>query len=57
MEVVPKLDKEVKRIALIAPLPWLKRIDDWRRKQPDMPNVSQAIRRLVELGLEAEKRR
>jgi len=26
-------------------------IDDWRRSQPDLPSRSEAIRRLVELGL------
>jgi hypothetical protein len=28
----------------------LKRLDDWRRDQPDIPNRSEAIRRLVEKG-------
>jgi metal-responsive CopG/Arc/MetJ family transcriptional regulator len=26
-------------------------IDEWRRKQPDLPSRSEAIRRLIELGL------
>jgi hypothetical protein len=26
-------------------------IDEWRRKQPDLPSRAEAIRRLVELGL------
>ena len=29
----------------------LKSIDDWRRKQDDLPGRPEAIRRLVELGL------
>jgi hypothetical protein len=29
-------------------------IDKWRRRQPDMPNASEAIRRLVELGPKAK---
>jgi hypothetical protein len=29
-------------------------IDDWRRKHPDLPSRSEAIRRLVELGLKAK---
>ena len=33
---------------------WLRRLDDWRRKQPDIPSRAEAIRRLVEKGLEAE---
>jgi hypothetical protein len=32
------------------------KIDHWRRHQPDMPNLSEAIRRLVEIGLEAGER-
>jgi hypothetical protein len=27
----------------------------WAEKQPDMPSLSEAIRRLVELGLKAKK--
>lgn len=34
-----------------APKVWLKRVDDWRRKQPDIPPRAEAIRRLVEKGL------
>ena len=29
-------------------------IDEWRRKQDDLPSRSEAIRRLVELGLKAK---
>ncbi len=29
-------------------------IDDWRRKQDDLPGRPEAIRRLVELGLKAK---
>jgi hypothetical protein len=32
-----------------------KELDDWRRKQADLPNRPEAIRRLVELGLKAKK--
>ena len=32
---------------------FLKSIDDWRRKQPDLPSRSEAIRRLVAMALEA----
>lgn len=28
-----------------------KEVDDWRRKQPDLPGRPEAIRRLVEIGL------
>ena len=30
-------------------------IDKWRGKQKPLPNVSEAIRRLVELGLKVKK--
>jgi hypothetical protein len=32
---------------------WLRRLDDWRRSQADLPGRAEAIRRLVDLGLEA----
>ena len=32
----------------------LKGIDDWRRKQEDLPGRPESIRRLVELGLKAK---
>jgi len=35
---------------------FLKRIDDWRRKQEDLPGRPEAIRRLVELGLKAKSK-
>ena len=31
-------------------------IDEWRRKNPDLPSRSEAIRRLVELGLKAKSK-
>jgi hypothetical protein len=31
-------------------------IDEWRRRQPDLPSRSEAIRRLVELGLTIKAR-
>jgi hypothetical protein len=40
---------------MIAGVSWVRKINEWRRHQPDMPNVSEAIRRLVEIGLEASK--
>jgi hypothetical protein len=32
-----------------------KHLDDWRRKQDDLPGRPEAIRRLVEIGLKAKK--
>jgi hypothetical protein len=31
----------------------LAQLDEWLRKQPDLPSRAEAIRRLVELGLAA----
>jgi hypothetical protein len=47
----PKLDPDVetKRLNLVAPT--------WRRQQPDLPNISEAIRRLVDTGLEATSKK
>ena len=33
----------------------VKALDDWRRKQDDLPGRPEAIRRLVEIGLKARK--
>jgi hypothetical protein len=51
----PKLDDETKRINLLVSAAWVKRVDEWRRREPDLPNISEAIRRLVEMGLKAKK--
>ena len=51
-----KLDDEIERIHMVAPTSWVKKVDDWRRKEPDLPNLSQAIRKLVEMGLESAKK-
>ncbi|SHM37542.1 hypothetical protein [Bradyrhizobium lablabi] len=31
-----------------------KQLDDWRRKQDDLPGRPEAIRRLIELGLKSK---
>lgn len=33
---------------------WLETIDNWRRQQPDIPSRAEAIRRLVEAGLNTD---
>lgn len=40
------------RIALMMPKSLVDRIDEWRRRQSDLPSRSEAIRRLIEAGLE-----
>ena len=52
-----KLDDEIQRLNMVVPASWAKRVDDWRRREPDLPNLSEAIRRLVELGLESVKKK
>jgi hypothetical protein len=51
-----KLDDEIQRLNMVVPASWAKRVDDWRRREPDLPNLSEAIRRLVEMGLESVKK-
>jgi hypothetical protein len=51
-----KLDDEIQRLNMVAPTAWVKKIDDWRRREPDLPNLSEAIRRLVDMGLESTKK-
>jgi hypothetical protein len=56
LRMPPKLANGVRRVALMAPLALIARIDHWRRHQPDVPNLSEAIRRLIEMGLETGER-
>jgi uncharacterized protein len=46
----PTLIKSERFEMLVDPT-FLRRIDDWRRKQPDLPSRAEAIRRLVEQAL------
>jgi hypothetical protein len=45
----PPIDTEAVNVRM--PTLSLKAVDDWRRKQNDLPSRPEAIRRLVELGL------
>ena len=51
-----KLNDEIQRLNMVARTSWVKKIDDWRRREPDLPNLSEAIRRLVEMGLDSAKK-
>jgi metal-responsive CopG/Arc/MetJ family transcriptional regulator len=53
----PKLASSVRKVNLITPAEWLERVDNWRRHQPDLPNRSEAIRKLVEMGLDTTERK
>jgi hypothetical protein len=39
------------RIPVMMAIDEVTRIDDWRRNQPSLPSRSEAIRRLIEMGL------
>jgi hypothetical protein len=42
---------------LRIPIEFLEAVDNWRRHQEDLPGRSEAIRRLVELGLKVKEKR
>jgi len=46
--------KNIERYELRIPADFFKDIDDWRRRQEDLPSRAEAIRRLVELGLKVK---
>ena len=48
-------DKKDQRIPVMMSADEVSAIDEWRRHNPDLPSRSEAIRRLVELGLKAKK--
>jgi hypothetical protein len=45
---------EYPQIGVRVDADFLKMVDEWRRKQDDVPTRPEAIRRLVELGLKAK---
>jgi hypothetical protein len=52
MPAKPKKKTTDNRLQIRYDADWLARINLWRRRQPDpIPNLSEAIRRLVEKGL------
>lgn len=52
-----KLDEDgTQRLHVKAPIGLIARIHAWRRRQEKPPNLSEAIRRLIEAGLDAEKK-
>jgi hypothetical protein len=44
-------EEQTERFQMRVSPSFLKMIDDWRRKQPDLPSRAEAIRRLVEQAL------
>lgn len=48
-------DNQTERLQMRVSADFLAKVDEWRRAQPDLPNRSEAIRRLVELALTGGK--
>jgi metal-responsive CopG/Arc/MetJ family transcriptional regulator len=51
-----RTERQTERFNMKASPEFLARLDQWRRKQPDLPNRSEAIRRLVEAGMKQGRR-
>ena len=49
------MDDKTERFEMRVTASFLKMVDDWRRRQPELPSRAEAIRRLVELGLKAKR--
>jgi hypothetical protein len=45
-----------KRLSVLLTEQQQRKIDEWRRKQPDLPNLSDSIRRLIDLALKDKSR-
>jgi hypothetical protein len=39
----------------LTPEQWAE-VDEWRRRQPDLPNRAEAIRRMIAIALKAEQK-
>jgi len=48
-------DGLTRRVNAVVPMSWVTRVDEWRRHQPDIPSVSESIRRLVEIGIDCSQ--
>jgi hypothetical protein len=46
-----RMKEKSKRIAITLGGSFLKKVDEWRRKQRDRPSLAVAVRRLAEVGL------
>ena len=53
-----RMDSEPKdqRVPVMMSVSEVKALDAWRRSREDLPSRGEAIRRLIELGLEAAKK-
>jgi hypothetical protein len=46
--------ENIKRVNALVSEVWIKRVDDWRRHQEDIPSVSESIRRLVDIAIDSQ---
>jgi len=57
MKLAKKRATEIGAPVLVRVQPDMaKKLDDWRRKQEDLPGRPESIRRLVEIGLKAKSK-
>ena len=52
-----KIADKSKKFALIVAEDWVHEVDEWRRRQPDLPNFSEAVRRLTEEALDHDEKK
>jgi hypothetical protein len=48
------MTEQTERFEMRVTKAFLKSIDDWRRREEDLPTRAEAIRRLVEVGIKAK---
>jgi hypothetical protein len=51
-----EIEEQTERFQMRATPTFLRLIDNWRRKQSDLPSRAEAIRRLVQMGMKYEIR-
>jgi hypothetical protein len=52
-EMPPKSPEETTRLNLLVPTRVMRRIDAWRRKQPQLQTLSEVVRQVMDAGIEA----
>jgi metal-responsive CopG/Arc/MetJ family transcriptional regulator len=53
--IIMENEKKSTRFILSVTPGFVERVDEWRRQQPELPSRAEAIRRLVEKGLEGQR--
>jgi hypothetical protein len=51
------MDDDVRPYQIRLSANFWRKVDEWRRLQPEIPARAEAIRRLVEIGLNAEQQK